>query len=112
MSTLRTLGMGFVIGGSVAGVFALLKARRLRERALIAQTSLQGRGDDMTAYLAAQGDELRGELERMAHTKTTTLSHYTAEKLIADEYNLGPMTREKLARLDQAYRILREAGYL
>lgn len=109
---LRTLGVGFAVGGAVAGIFALLKARRLRERALITQTALQGRGDDMTAYLASQGDDLAAELERMAQTKTTNLARGTAELLITNEYNLGPLTQERLARLDTAYRILHQAGYL
>lgn len=108
----KALLWGAVSGAVASGLFALAKAKRLRERGLLVRTELHTRGDDLALYLAAQGDELRGELEDIARTKGTSRARFVAERLIADEYALGDVTIEQLTRLDRSYKILRQSGYL
>lgn len=111
-SNVRAFMWGAVAGAAASGVFALFKAKRLRARGLLVRTALYSRGDDLSLYLAAQGDELRDEIEEVARVKGESLARFTAEQVVANEYFLGSVTVEQLTRLDQAHRILRREGYL
>lgn len=97
------LGAGLVLGGLVAGAFALAKAKRLESRGVVLTQALEAQGSALEAYLTARGDEAAQTIATIGRQEAERIAQRTAEVYLETNFGLTPERMAAISRLGSRF---------